>query len=832
MLTSARASMLGAAVVVAVVGGCAPGVPCRSSAECPTGGTCDSTFKICFTHVDAGPAFNEGSADAGRDAGPTTPCGDQGCPAWKACMPTGPATGVCTSLDIKPVAPQEDQAIAGTARTVFKFQVTQWDGGVLERESIPVLAVDGGIVGPATLSRVGNAFQAEFVPANVLGRQSVTAGWPAVNATISVNTKMCSVSCAEWQECLPTQDGGTCANLDVQLSVIQPVDLTVGRNASVPIQARVWRINGGALPASVPFRTTNGIKGVLEGSIFFSAVIDGGSAPGDIAITLGWEDGGTIASGKYTVDLTPPLLTVTPSPPAGYPGGAGDFFPNDSTPAWRKDETIDVTVTSSSVDIDPSSVVVTAQHVSETALTIIETPADCGGTYCKVFRVDLSQVQMNAFADDVTLYATASDVRGNAMPMPASGAVRVTRWQWARQVAAPAALTASPAIGANGTIYLGLAGTSQDGLVAVRSTGVVEPSSDDGRVDGSPTIGRNDAGMEYVFYQPSTAAGTLKALGVAQSCTGVGLATDASKATPTVLYDGTNDVMAVSLQGSSTGSRVVGLKPATSDCPHSTTDGLAPITSNPGNLVSTGDDIFWGDSSGELHLATFANLTFALSPDHQTPGGVGIMNGIVLFNLGIGNGIGGGGPGIGKIFAYETSLTQNSPWMPDYDPTPTSGPIVVSQGVVAAIRNGSKVQVLRVNATDGKKAALTAAFDGTRFASTEVPTPVAGEGGLLYVIDDTGSLVVLPQSFPQVGGTASWTAPAAITGPTSASPTIDCNRRRPSTHTGILYFVTENGWLVSYIVDSKGLDSTAPWPKYAHDVRNTGNPSVAIEPCP
>jgi len=101
----------------------------------------------------------------------------------------------------------------------------------------------------------------------------------------------------------------------------------------------------------------------------------------------------------------------------------------------------------------------------------------------------------------------------------------------------------------------------------------------------------------------------------------------------------------------------------------------------------------------------------------------------------------------------------------------------------------------------------------------------------LYVLDDSGLLVVLPQSFGE-SASPTWTAPAAIAGKTSASPTIDCNRRKPATHTGILYFVTENGWLVSYIVDSKGLDTTAPWPKYAHDIRNTGNPAVAIEACP
>ena len=826
-----------------ILGGCYTYVPCKSSADCVSeSAICDPVGKYCVQKVEGG---GDGGGDAGADAGvdggpPAVLCGDQGCPAWQTCKPTGPARGECADVVIQPVAPGEGQVVAGTARTVFKFQVTQWDGGVLERDSIPVLAMDGGISGPTTLRRVGNAFQEEFVPANVLGRQSVTAGWPAVNSTISVNTEQCNVSCAQWQECRPTKDGGTCASLDVQLSFVQPVDVTVGLNAPVTIQAHVWRTVGGALPESVPFRTANGLKGVLGGSSF-TTTIDGGSQGGDIAIILGWEDGGTVVSGKYTVDLTPPSLSVTAAPAPVYPGDAGNFFPNDTTPAWRKDETIDVTVTSGSADIDPSSVVVTARHAGEPALTLVGTPTDCGGTYCKVFKLDLSQVQMNAFADDVALSATASDIRGNAMSMPADGGVRVTRWQWATRVSTTETIRASPALDKDGVVYLGLAGSSSGAMVSVGPDGGLGmPTLGDGPVEGSPAIGRNGSGAEYVFYATGASGGTLKGVlngvGLAQACAGVG--TTAPKATPAILHDGANDVMAVSLQGTSTASGVIALVATANQCRYSTTSGLATINS-PGNLVASGDSVYWGDSTGKLRTATYStsNLNFLVGAT-KTPWGVGTMNGLLLFDPGTGMEIGGGGgsSGIGRLFAYPSSLSQESLWAADggYGPTPTSGPILTSSGMVAALQDytsGTQVQVLRVSPATGQKAAMTSILGGSAFSSTEVPTPVAGEGGLLYVLDDSGLLVVLPQSFGE-SASPTWTAPAAIAGKTSASPTIDCNRRKPATHTGILYFVTENGWLVSYIVDSKGLDTTAPWPKYAHDIRNTGNPAVAIEACP
>jgi len=50
--------------------------------------------------------------------------------------------------------------------------------------------------------------------------------------------------------------------------------------------------------------------------------------------------------------------------------------------------------------------------------------------------------------------------------------------------------------------------------------------------------------------------------------------------------------------------------------------------------------------------------------------------------------------------------------------------------------------------------------------------------------------------------------------------------------TGPLYVGTTGGSLYALVVDSPGLDSTAPWPKYQHDVRNTGNPTTPIQSCP
>ena len=64
---------------------------------------------------------------------------------------------------------------------------------------------------------------------------------------------------------------------------------------------------------------------------------------------------------------------------------------------------------------------------------------------------------------------------------------------------------------------------------------------------------------------------------------------------------------------------------------------------------------------------------------------------------------------------------------------------------------------------------------------------------------------------------------------------VDCFRDAgvPSpSGTGVLYAASTGGNLFAVVVDDPGLDMTAPWPKYQHDVRNTGNPGTVLRSCP
>ena len=75
-----------------------------------------------------------------------------------------------------------------------------------------------------------------------------------------------------------------------------------------------------------------------------------------------------------------------------------------------------------------------------------------------------------------------------------------------------------------------------------------------------------------------------------------------------------------------------------------------------------------------------------------------------------------------------------------------------------------------------------------------------------------------------------WSAQVSTSANFRGSPVLDCER--DGLGAGVLYAAADSGDLIALLVDSRGLDSAAPWPKYQHDVRNTGNPTTPIQSCP
>ncbi len=156
----------------------------------------------------------------------------------------------------------------------------------------------------------------------------------------------------------------------------------------------------------------------------------------------------------------------------------------------------------------------------------------------------------------------------------------------------------------------------------------------------------------------------------------------------------------------------------------------------------------------------------------------------------------------------------------------------VGANLYAVTQDASQFGTLRKFDQSGAPTAVAASSVTMTFPSSTVPgstTPVLGAGGIVYAVGSNGAVLAAAQT----NLTQRWARPldASITGAVQASATLDCNRQHPSSGTGVLYFATNAGWLVAYIVDSPGLDSTAQWAKYQHDARNTGNSAVPVD-CP
>jgi hypothetical protein len=114
--------------------------------------------------------------------------------------------------------------------------------------------------------------------------------------------------------------------------------------------------------------------------------------------------------------------------------------------------------------------------------------------------------------------------------------------------------------------------------------------------------------------------------------------------------------------------------------------------------------------------------------------------------------------------------------------------------------------------------------------------PLLGQGGLVYLLNTAGHLSVRNVSTlsQEVWGadiaTTSGTEPTAqlaLDVYRGAGGTKDCAKPL-----GVLYVLTKAGStanLTAVLVDSKGLQADAPWPKYQRDNANRGNISTGVD---
>src|SRR5581483_7971305 len=173
-----------------------------------------------------------------------------------------------------------------------------------------------------------------------------------------------AASCAPWEECTLTLDGGRCDNAELIVSWQAPADMTPVKSGDVVSGiVNVVKADGGALSQSLTaipvagLDTADNVSFSKSGSSFGGTLGPfTGSGDGTRRYSAGW-DGGPSATLTLVYDNTPPMLSGRVFNPPVY-GGDGGFFdtdPDDAPTAIKKDETITLRVTSGDSDVSAGS---------------------------------------------------------------------------------------------------------------------------------------------------------------------------------------------------------------------------------------------------------------------------------------------------------------------------------------------------------------------------------------------------------------------------------------------------------------------------------------------
>jgi hypothetical protein len=234
-------------------------------------------------------------------------------------------------------------------------------------------------------------------------------------------------------------------------------------------------------------------------------------------------------------------------------------------------------------------------------------------------------------------------------------------------------------------------------------------------------------------------------------------------------------------------------------------------------IVFAGADVFYGDLNGGLLATTFTTVwinksSWGTSGKLAVGGSGQRVGGPALQGTALGSSV--------RSFGVVGAQVSDGTKLPNS--FPGSG-VTVDPGVPTAGAGGQTFVGVTISAG---KALLKGSVSNGQFISKSTAAqvtaaPIAGSGDRLYTVDEDGTLQVWTQS----DLTEVWSQLLSAT--VTASPNLSCGLGGAP---GTLYIGTETGQLYAIVSDSIGLDSTSPWPKYQHDIRNTGNPSTPL--CP
>ncbi|HEX8700497.1 MAG TPA: hypothetical protein VF815_16730 [Myxococcaceae bacterium] len=678
----------------------------------------------------------------------------------------------------------------------------------------------------------------------------------------------CTPACADYEAC--TVSGG-CVPRFTGVSILSPA------NNSFLSNNTDGGVDGGTVEVMAELVANRNLSGTPQfpPALSFTASLSGGGTAGSfgtvardgglysvpwtlpmvqdqISLTAAYPNPAAQLSSTVTVtvDSVPPAFVISFSPPPirATPGNITIADQRDPAQgfdlAFRRDETVTVTV---SANETVASAVLTVTGIGpggsagQTQTLTLQTAGTCGASpYCVTATVDLSTLEMSAFRGNMVFRVEGQDGAGNRGSDTEN--LPVTRWKWAYD--AIGSLVGSPAVGALGTVYIGTNVTTGEGkLFAISPDGSRKWEAPVGDVSGSPAVGAFSSGEETVYTPGKTPGGSF--LYALRSSTGAEEAkctyTGASDVPgslavgATIVTLGVTTETGVAIYGGSP-VRVVGIRPdvvLAERCPEASGPGSnAILPSGLGSsLVMKDQTIFYATSvAGGTRITSYdfgsntARAGFPQSTSHLTRGIA--ISGDKIY-AGAGN---TDDPSLGSLFS--TSATTGGPITLVY-PSSTA----TSRVFNLAIGAGDIAYFGAETSTSAELLALPLSPPAAPTRATAVDTlraaPVIAKNDRLYTVNVQGKVSA------RVASTLAplWDVDLQLdlTATRDSSPTLDCRRDASGTAvtatTGTLYFVGTTK-LYAFIVDSPGLATNAPWPKFQHDARNTGNPATPITNCP
>ncbi|MBU8898967.1 hypothetical protein KRR26_25470 [Corallococcus sp. M34] len=673
----------------------------------------------------------------------------------------------------------------------------------------------------------------------------------------------CSPACAPYQACTVTG----CKDRYSELSWLRPAGGATLDAGTTELAARLVADQYKQYPEQLEFvveRVGAGAVGTVEGVLgddagTYTARWSPPAEDAEYRLSAAYPADGGPRSTPVTVRVNAVAPTVTvellPGVASSIDGGTAFTYADPVAPtARRRDETAVVRIRSDATDVAADSLRVSVRGVgagAEFSPAAAQVAPCAAAAFCRDVTVPLWVPPLADFRGAFTATATVADTVGNVGGAEAS--IPVTRWRWSF-AAGTTEIRTSPAIGSGGVVFFG---TSRDkgNLFAVRPEGSVLWSHELGNITSGPLVGAGTGPGELVYVAADTSQSSLKvkwglfaysaadgAAGPSVKCadsTGringalawmqVKLGAESSPLeTVAGLADG-DALMAVRPRGASGSAQCI-----------KTISGAS--TSLGGGSVAMDADLYLG-TAVSVAAYRLGGTGWASTPSFSSPSIGFTMTGLALGKdatqlVSVGSRV---TPATEATLA-RFQVTDGSGVQP-YPSTPEASQI---QSLVVGTEAGAGVAYFgRSNSDTGALSAvsvtdlreLRSAPNAGRFPNA----PVLGEGGVLYTASATGAQ-------PGVGEVTAWSAASltrlwslsdsvgrVIADAPSGSPALDCARTstgaaRPES-LGTLYVPGANGTLYALIVDSRGLDSTAPWPRPQHDARNSGNPAMPVS-CP